>query len=154
MKRPFRVRWKKSGSLWKGAHPCFNVGTSFCTSLLNGVRQSHGLHFLQTPRIIVFDQKSLLSIQIKQQRKTKRKKLGGGEEDIITQYYKEERIFIIQINMGHHSCCNQQKVKRGLWSPEEDEKLIRYITTHGYGCWSEVPEKAGHCSISFLFLFI
>ncbi|KAL5551834.1 hypothetical protein UlMin_002010 [Ulmus minor] len=45
--------------------------------------------------------------------------------------------------MGHHSCCNQQKVKRGLWSPDEDEKLIRYITTHGYGCWSEVPEKAG-----------
>ncbi|XP_057810533.1 MYB-like transcription factor EOBII [Salvia miltiorrhiza] len=45
--------------------------------------------------------------------------------------------------MGHHSCCNQQKVKRGLWSPEEDEKLIRYITTHGYGCWSEVPDKAG-----------
>ncbi|TVT99829.1 hypothetical protein EJB05_54787, partial [Eragrostis curvula] len=46
--------------------------------------------------------------------------------------------------MGHHTCCNQQKVKRGLWSPEEDEKLIRYITTHGYGCWSEVPEKAGN----------
>ncbi|CAL5429919.1 unnamed protein product [Camellia sinensis] len=45
--------------------------------------------------------------------------------------------------MGQHSCCNQQKVKRGLWSPEEDEKLIRYITSHGYGCWSEVPEKAG-----------
>ena len=46
--------------------------------------------------------------------------------------------------MGHHSCCNQQKVKRGLWSPEEDEKLNRYITTHGYGCWSEVPDKAGN----------
>ncbi|KAJ0076420.1 hypothetical protein Patl1_33535 [Pistacia atlantica] len=27
--------------------------------------------------------------------------------------------------MGHHSCCNKQKVKRGLWSPEEDEKLIK-----------------------------
>lgn len=51
-------------------------------------------------------------------------------------------------NMGHHSCCNQQKVKRGLWSPEEDEKLIRYINTHGYGCWSEVPEKAGHFFLS------
>lgn len=51
--------------------------------------------------------------------------------------------------MGHHSCCNQQKVKRGLWSPEEDEKLVQYITTHGYGCWSEVPQKAGfsHSSI-------
>lgn len=45
--------------------------------------------------------------------------------------------------MGHHSCCNQQKVKRGLWSPEEDEKLMNYINNNGYGCWSEVPEKAG-----------
>ncbi|CAH9069020.1 unnamed protein product [Cuscuta europaea] len=45
--------------------------------------------------------------------------------------------------MGKHSCCNQQKVKRGLWSPEEDEKLTRCITTHGYGCWSDVPDKAG-----------
>ncbi|KAH7668823.1 Myb domain-containing protein [Dioscorea alata] len=44
--------------------------------------------------------------------------------------------------MGHHSC-NQQKVRRGLWSPEEVEKIIHYVTTHGYGCWSEVPEKTG-----------
>ncbi|KAE9588108.1 hypothetical protein Lal_00003055 [Lupinus albus] len=45
--------------------------------------------------------------------------------------------------MGHHSCCNKQKVKRGLWSPEEDEKLINYITTYGHGCWSTVPKLAG-----------
>ncbi|KAG2600180.1 transcription factor MYB86-like isoform X2 [Panicum virgatum] len=45
--------------------------------------------------------------------------------------------------MGHHSCCNKQKVRRGLWSPEEDEKLIKYITTHGHGCWSSVPRQAG-----------
>ena len=57
--------------------------------------------------------------------------------------------------MGHHSCCNQQKVKRGLWSPEEDEKLIRYITNNGYGCWSEVPEKAGQFPwLFYLFLRI
>lgn len=59
---------------------------------------------------------------------------------------------LINLIMGHHSCCNQQKVKRGLWSPEEDEKLIRYITTHGYGCWSEVPEKAGQRALFFLYL--
>lgn len=46
--------------------------------------------------------------------------------------------------MGHHSCCNKQKVKRGLWSPEEDEKLINYITTYGHGCWSSVPKLAGN----------
>ncbi|XP_055804762.1 transcription factor MYB46-like [Solanum dulcamara] len=44
--------------------------------------------------------------------------------------------------MGHH-CCSKQKVKRGLWSPEEDEKLIRHITTHGHSCWSSVPKLAG-----------
>ncbi|XP_074566514.1 uncharacterized protein LOC141823154 [Curcuma longa] len=45
--------------------------------------------------------------------------------------------------MGHHSCCNKQKVRRGLWSPEEDEKLIKYISTYGHGCWSSVPKLAG-----------
>ncbi|KAJ4848847.1 hypothetical protein Tsubulata_047200 [Turnera subulata] len=45
--------------------------------------------------------------------------------------------------MGHHQCCSKQKVKRGLWSPEEDEKLIRFITTHGHGSWSSVPKLAG-----------
>ncbi|KAL8056079.1 hypothetical protein ABFX02_04G096300 [Erythranthe guttata] len=55
-----------------------------------------------------------------------------------------------QIKMGqqqqqnhHHSCCNKQKVKRGLWSPEEDEKLVTFISTFGHGCWSTVPRLAG-----------
>jgi myb proto-oncogene protein len=45
--------------------------------------------------------------------------------------------------MGRHSCCHKQKLKKGLWSPEEDEKLVRYITKHGHGCWSAVPKQAG-----------
>ncbi|GKV45703.1 hypothetical protein SLEP1_g52760 [Rubroshorea leprosula] len=45
--------------------------------------------------------------------------------------------------MGHQ-CCNKQKVKKGLWSPEEDEKLVKYIRTHhGHGSWSSVPKLAG-----------
>ncbi|XP_047309419.1 transcription factor MYB61-like [Impatiens glandulifera] len=44
--------------------------------------------------------------------------------------------------MVHH-CCSKQKVKKGLWSPEEDEKLIKHISTHGHGCWSSVPKLAG-----------
>ncbi|KAL5978736.1 hypothetical protein ACLOJK_029853 [Asimina triloba] len=31
----------------------------------------------------------------------------------------------LELEMGHH-CCSKQKVKRGLWSPEEDEKLVRW----------------------------
>ncbi|GER52372.1 myb domain protein 26 [Striga asiatica] len=45
--------------------------------------------------------------------------------------------------MGHHTCCNKQKVKRGLWSPEEDETLVNYVSTHGHGSWSAVPRLAG-----------
>ncbi|GFQ06459.1 transcription factor myb86 [Phtheirospermum japonicum] len=45
--------------------------------------------------------------------------------------------------MGRHSCCYKQKLRKGLWSPEEDEKLIKHITTYGHGCWSSVPKLSG-----------
>ncbi|KAM2699620.1 hypothetical protein EV1_038473 [Malus domestica] len=45
--------------------------------------------------------------------------------------------------MGRHSCCLKQKLRKGLWSPEEDEKLFNYITRFGVGCWSSVPKHAG-----------
>ncbi|KAK6139477.1 hypothetical protein DH2020_026791 [Rehmannia glutinosa] len=35
------------------------------------------------------------------------------------------------------------KLRKGLWSPEEDEKLIKHITKYGHGCWSSVPKLAG-----------
>ncbi|GAU23907.1 hypothetical protein TSUD_35770 [Trifolium subterraneum] len=44
--------------------------------------------------------------------------------------------------MGRHSCCYKQKLRKGLWSPEEDEKLLRHITKYGHGCWSSVPKQA------------
>ncbi|XP_077219015.1 transcription factor MYB61-like [Tasmannia lanceolata] len=45
--------------------------------------------------------------------------------------------------MGRHSCCYKQKLRKGLWSPEEDEKLLRHITKYGHGCWSAVPKQSG-----------
>ncbi|KAJ7974207.1 MYB transcription factor [Quillaja saponaria] len=35
------------------------------------------------------------------------------------------------------------KHRKGLWSPEEDNKLRDHILKHGHGCWSSVPIKAG-----------
>ncbi|CAI9771908.1 unnamed protein product [Fraxinus pennsylvanica] len=35
------------------------------------------------------------------------------------------------------------KHKRGLWSPDEDQKLRNYILEHGHGLWSSVPFNAG-----------
>ncbi|KAL3632931.1 hypothetical protein CASFOL_025915 [Castilleja foliolosa] len=45
--------------------------------------------------------------------------------------------------MANHTCCTKEKVKRGLWSPEEDKKLLNYIATHGHACWSTIPKLAG-----------
>ncbi|KAJ4807671.1 MYB transcription factor [Rhynchospora pubera] len=45
--------------------------------------------------------------------------------------------------MGRHSCCYKQKLRKGLWSPEEDEKLLKHITKYGHGCWSSIPKLAG-----------
>ncbi|GER41095.1 MYB transcription factor [Striga asiatica] len=35
------------------------------------------------------------------------------------------------------------KLRKGLWSPEEDEKLMRYMMSNGQGCWSDVARNAG-----------
>ncbi|XP_057460224.1 transcription factor MYB7-like isoform X1 [Actinidia eriantha] len=45
--------------------------------------------------------------------------------------------------MGHQSDCVKPKLRKGLWSPEEDEKLFNHITRFGVGCWSTVPKLAG-----------
>ncbi|KAL6884613.1 hypothetical protein ACP4OV_010549 [Aristida adscensionis] len=40
-------------------------------------------------------------------------------------------------------CAVRPKLRRGLWSPEEDEKLYNHIIRYGVGCWSSVPKLAG-----------
>nr|XP_043633769.1 transcription factor LAF1-like [Erigeron canadensis] len=35
------------------------------------------------------------------------------------------------------------KYKKGLWSPDEDQKLTSYVMNYGHGCWSSVPINAG-----------
>jgi hypothetical protein len=49
--------------------------------------------------------------------------------------------------MGRHAGTGggggQQKLRKGLWSPEEDEKLYNHIIRYGVGCWSSVPKLAG-----------
>lgn len=38
---------------------------------------------------------------------------------------------------------HKHKLKKGLWSPDEDEKLFNHINIFGIGCWSSVPKQAG-----------
>ncbi|GMH19407.1 hypothetical protein Nepgr_021248 [Nepenthes gracilis] len=45
--------------------------------------------------------------------------------------------------MGRPPCCDKTNVKRGLWTAEEDAKILAYVSNHGIGNWTLVPKKAG-----------
>ncbi|KAL8052482.1 hypothetical protein ABFX02_05G007500 [Erythranthe guttata] len=45
--------------------------------------------------------------------------------------------------MGRTACCEKMGLKKGPWTPEEDEKLLAYIHEHGHGSWRALPSKAG-----------
>ncbi|CAL0317188.1 unnamed protein product [Lupinus luteus] len=45
--------------------------------------------------------------------------------------------------MGRTPCCDKVGLKKGPWTPEEDQKLLAYIEEHGHGCWRALPSKAG-----------
>ncbi|KAL7213204.1 hypothetical protein ACSBR2_015830 [Camellia fascicularis] len=45
--------------------------------------------------------------------------------------------------MGRTPCCEKNGLKKGPWTPEEDQKLIDYIQKHGYGNWRTLPKNAG-----------
>ncbi|GMI99034.1 LATE MERISTEM IDENTITY2, myb domain protein 17 [Hibiscus trionum] len=45
--------------------------------------------------------------------------------------------------MGRTPCCDSKSLKKGPWSPEEDEILVNYINKHGHGSWRSLPKLAG-----------
>lgn len=46
--------------------------------------------------------------------------------------------------MGRTPCCEKNiGLKKGPWTPEEDQKLIDYIQSHGHGSWRALPKRAG-----------
>ncbi|KAL5231371.1 hypothetical protein ABZP36_030147 [Zizania latifolia] len=45
--------------------------------------------------------------------------------------------------MGRSPCCDERGLKKGPWTPEEDEKLLQYIQKNGHGSWRTLPRLAG-----------
>ncbi|VFQ58499.1 unnamed protein product [Cuscuta campestris] len=45
--------------------------------------------------------------------------------------------------MGRSPCCDKVGLKKGPWTPEEDQKLLAYVEQHGHGSWRALPAKAG-----------
>ncbi|GMI86583.1 hypothetical protein HRI_002327600 [Hibiscus trionum] len=46
--------------------------------------------------------------------------------------------------MGRSPCCDETTgLKKGPWTPEEDEKLVKFIHENGHGSWRALPKLAG-----------
>lgn len=45
--------------------------------------------------------------------------------------------------MGRSPCCDESGLKKGPWTPDEDQKLVKYIQKHGHGSWRALPKLAG-----------
>ncbi|KAK6929780.1 SANT/Myb domain [Dillenia turbinata] len=45
--------------------------------------------------------------------------------------------------MGRAPCCQKMGLKKGPWTPEEDQILVSYIQQNGYGNWHALPKQAG-----------
>ncbi|XP_042486257.1 transcription factor MYB15-like [Macadamia integrifolia] len=45
--------------------------------------------------------------------------------------------------MGRTPCREKTGLKKGAWTPEEDKKLVAYITRYGHWNWRELPKFAG-----------
>ncbi|KAD4384573.1 hypothetical protein R6Q59_011288 [Mikania micrantha] len=45
--------------------------------------------------------------------------------------------------MGRSTCCEKVGLKRGKWTAEEDEILVKYIQANGEGSWKSLPKNAG-----------
>ncbi|XXG43783.1 hypothetical protein AAC387_Pa01g3742 [Persea americana] len=45
--------------------------------------------------------------------------------------------------MGRSPRSDEKGLKKGPWTPEEDEKLVDYIQKHGLGSWGVLPKHAG-----------
>nr|XP_043607859.1 transcription factor MYB53-like [Erigeron canadensis] len=45
--------------------------------------------------------------------------------------------------MGRSPCCDETGLKKGPWTDEEDDILIKYINKHGHSSWRALPRLAG-----------
>lgn len=52
-------------------------------------------------------------------------------------------------------CCDKMGLKKGPWTPEEDQLLISHVQQNGHANWRALPKQAGYCvADKFFFYFL
>ena len=55
--------------------------------------------------------------------------------------------------MGRAPCCDKVGLKKGPWTPEEDQVLINFIHLYGHSNWRALPKQAGNFISTYIFHF-
>lgn len=63
------------------------------------------------------------------------------KQKYIIQYIIDPHQFLKK--MVRAPCCEKMGLKKGPWTPEEDQILMSYIQKHGHGNWRALPKLAG-----------
>lgn len=56
--------------------------------------------------------------------------------------------------MGRAPCCEKMGLKKGPWTPQEDNILISYIQNNGHSNWRALPKLAGNFALQIYIFFI
>lgn len=49
-------------------------------------------------------------------------------------------------------CCEKMGLKKGPWTPEEDQILMSYVQQYGHQNWRALPKLAGEYMYSMCFV--
>ncbi|CAM0148240.1 unnamed protein product [Urochloa decumbens] len=68
----------------------------------------------------------------------------GGSRQVLPLFHLHHPTPVpSHLSMGRSPCCDENGLKKGPWTPEEDQKLMDYIQKHGHGSWRALPKLAG-----------
>lgn len=56
---------------------------------------------------------------------------------------RHHSIFLFKQNMVTAPCCEKTGLKKGPWTPKEDQILVNHIRRHGHANWRALPKEAG-----------
>ncbi|CAJ1934090.1 unnamed protein product [Sphenostylis stenocarpa] len=62
---------------------------------------------------------------------------------LVKNYANFQEYLCEYVMMGRAPCSDESGLKKGPWTPEEDNILVEYIQRHGHGSWRALPNLAG-----------